>query len=195
MISIVRHGRTAANAAGMLLGHLDAALDDEGLRQATAVAGAFAAGDPVDRIIASPLARTRATARVIADQTGVPVELDEQWIELDYGDYDGMALTELPEAVWSTWRSDPTFRPPGGESLLDLGTRVRAAADRLAEPARTDHIVVVSHVSPIKAAVAWALGIGDEVTWRMFVTPASITRIGIAPHGPVLRGFNDSCHL
>jgi broad specificity phosphatase PhoE len=195
MLSIARHGRTEANAAGVLLGRLDAPLDDEGVRQATALAQAVAAGDRVARIIASPLSRTVATAQAIADETGVQVELDEQWIELDYGDYDGMALSELPDSLWSAWRSDPAFRPPGGESLLDLGTRVRAAADKLADQARTDHVVVVSHVSPIKAAVAWALGIGDEVTWRMFVTPASITRIGIAPHGPVLRGFNDSGHL
>jgi broad specificity phosphatase PhoE len=54
---------------------------------------------------------------------------------------------------------------------------------------------VVSHVSPIKAAVAWALGVGDEITWRMWVAPASITRIGCSGPAPSLRSFNELAHL
>jgi broad specificity phosphatase PhoE len=56
-------------------------------------------------------------------------------------------------------------------------------------------VVVVSHVSPIKAAVAWALGVGDEVTWRLFVAPASLTRIALGDRGPVLHTFNEVAHL
>ena len=55
--------------------------------------------------------------------------------------------------------------------------------------------VVVSHVSPIKAAVAWALGVGVEVSWRMFVAPASITVLGTGAAGPSLRAFNVTGHL
>ena len=53
----------------------------------------------------------------------------------------------------------------------------------------------MTHVSPIKAAVAWALGVGDEVAWRMCVAPASITRIGSGRTGPSLRSFNEIAHL
>jgi broad specificity phosphatase PhoE len=58
-------------------------------------------------------------------------------------------------------------------------------------------VVVVSHVSPIKAAAAWALGVGDEVAWRMYVAQASITRIGVGGPGglPSLRSFNETAHL
>jgi len=56
-------------------------------------------------------------------------------------------------------------------------------------------VVVVTHVSPIKAAVAWVLDVGDAVTWRMFVTLASITRIAVTERGPVLRSFNEVAHL
>jgi broad specificity phosphatase PhoE len=73
---------------------------------------------------------------------------------------------------------------------------VRAAcADVAADAVRRD-VVVVTHVSPIKAAVAWALGVGDDVAWRMWVATASVTRIGVADDGtPSLRGFNDLSHL
>jgi broad specificity phosphatase PhoE len=52
-------------------------------------------------------------------------------------------------------------------------------------------VVVVSHVSPIKIGVAWALGAGDELSWRLFVQVASIARIGIDRWGPTLRSFNE----
>jgi broad specificity phosphatase PhoE len=88
-----------------------------------------------------------------------------------------------------------TFTPPGGESLAALGRRVRAALDEVAPRAVEGTVVVVTHVSPIKAALAWALGVGDEVAWRAHVTPASITRIRVSGGAPVLVGFNDVAHL
>ena len=80
-------------------------------------------------------------------------------------------------------------------SLVELGVRVRAACSDLAARAADADVVVVTHVSPIKAAVAWALGTGDEVTWRMYVAVASITRIRVTDRGPVLVSFNEVSHL
>ncbi len=196
MIVIVRHGRTAANASGLLLGHADPPLDDEGMRQAAALSGACAPLD-VARVITSPLGRCRQTAEAIAAAASVSasVDVDERWIELDYGDLDGRPLAEVPADIWASWRSDVTWRPPGGESLAALGTRVREACEALVDQARDRDVIVVSHVSPIKAAVAWALGVGDEAAWRMWVAPASITRIGVAGGTPSLRAFNELAHL
>ena len=56
-------------------------------------------------------------------------------------------------------------------------------------------MVVVTHVSPIKAAVAWAVGGDDDMSWRMFVAPATITRIATIRSTPSLHGFNDGAHL
>jgi len=55
--------------------------------------------------------------------------------------------------------------------------------------------VVVSHVSPLKAALAWTLDVGDELAWRLHVTPASVSRVAIRPQGPVLLSFNETAHL
>lgn len=196
MIVVVRHGRTAANARGLLLGRADPALDDEGSGQASALAAACTDLD-VARIVTSPLARCRQTAAAIAGEvvSAVPVDVDERWIELDYGELDGRPVSDVPPATWATWRSDVTFRPPGGESLAELGARVRGACEALVEEATERDVVVVSHVSPIKAAVAWALGVGDETAWRMWVAPASISRIGVAGRTPSLRSFNELAHL
>lgn len=189
MLIVVRHGRTEANASGLLLGRrLDPGLDDLGRRQAAAlreVVGGAA------RAVCSPLRRTRETAAAL----GLPVEIDERWIEIDYGILDGTPLAEVPASTWATWRADPDFALGGGESLRSVGERVRAAAADLAEEASTHDIVVVSHVSPVKAVTAWALGVGDEVIWRLWCAPASITVIDTSGKTPTLRSYNVTAHL
>ena len=190
MLVVVRHGRTAHNASGLLLGHLDPPLDEVGESQARLLAAAVG---PVDRVVSSPLLRARQTAEAF----GAPVEVDERWIELDYGEYDGRPIGEVPAEVWQRWRTDPDFAPPGGETLRQLGARVGEACDDIAagRDAADRTTVVVSHVSPVKASVGWALGVGDEIAWRLWVAPASITRIGLSPRGGVLHTFNEVAHL
>lgn len=188
MLYLVRHGRTAANAAGQLLGHLDPALDPLGVTQARAVADVL---PPGARVVCSPLQRTRETAAAL----GRPVTVDERWIELDYGDWDGRPLAEVTRNEWSAWRSDDDYAPPGGESLRMLGQRVRAACADLVAEATEGDVVVVSHVSPIKAAVAWALDAPDGVAWRLFVAPASISRLRVSGPMPAVASFNETAHL
>ena len=185
MLVLVRHGRTDVNARGLLLGRLDPPLDELGRLQAEQLVMAM---ERPDRVISSPLRRAQETAEAF----GLPVEIDERWIELDYGDYDGRPFAEVPAEVWRDWRADPHFVPAGGESLVMLGNRVRQACEELLEEARDGDVVVVSHVSPIKAAIGWALGTGDEVAWRMFVRVASIARVAIGPWGPSLHSFNEA---
>ncbi len=146
----------------------------------------------VDRVVASPLLRTLQTAECL----GVPIEVDERWIEVDYGDYDGLTLGS-PEAaeLWRRWQADPGYVPPGGESLRHMAERVSAALDDLAPRAIDADIVVVSHVSPIKAAVSWVLGAGADMAWRSHLDQASITRVGVSPRGAMLRSFNETWHL
>jgi broad specificity phosphatase PhoE len=189
VLYVLRHGRTAANASGLLLGRLDPPLDDLGRAQAAAAALPLAGR--VDRVISSPLLRARETAAAF----GVDVEIDERWIELDYGDWDGRPATDVAPQEWAAWRLALDYSPPGGESLHQLGARVRAACLDVGADAQDGNVVVVTHVSPVKAALAWALGVGDEVAWRCFVATASFTRIGVDPSGPRLLAFNDTAHL
>ena len=188
MLILVRHGRTQANAAGLLLGRLDPPLDEVGREQAAAVARIV---DSPSRVVCSPLARTRQTAAAF----GVPVTIDDRWIELDYGEWDGRPVSAIPADTWTSWRSDIDFAPPGGESLADLGKRVRAACADLVDEARDTDVVVVSHVSPIKAAVAWTVGVSDSLAWRLFLSPASISRVAIGPASASLHSFNETHHL
>jgi broad specificity phosphatase PhoE len=188
VLIIARHGQTQANAEARLVGRMDPPLTELGLAQAAAMQSAVAGAS---RVVTSPLLRARQTA----DALGLPVTVDERWIEVDYGVYDGRRLADVPPALWATWRDDVSFAPEGGESLLAGGGRVFEACEALAEEATATDIVVVTHVSPLKAAVAWALEAGADVVWRMFVDLASLTRIAISDRGPLLRSFNETHHL
>jgi broad specificity phosphatase PhoE len=184
VLYVVRHGETAPNVAGLLLGRADPPLTDVGRAQAAALARSLPAPD---RVVTSPLGRARDTAAAF----GVSVEVDERWIELDYGPYDEVAPGDVPDEVSRRWREDPAYAPDGAESLGSLGARVRAACADLAPAAAESTVVVVTHVSPVKAAVAWALGVEDTVGARMWVEDAAVARIATGPGGPVLRSFNE----
>lgn len=185
MLILLRHGRTRFNATGRLQGRIDEPLDEVGHQQAKAAAVHIG---PVDELISSPLTRARQTAEAF----GMPFTVDERWVELDYGVYEGAQLTGVPSEAWVRWKQDPSWQPEGGESLLTLDQRVRAACEELAERAVDRTVVVVSHVSPIKAAVAWTLGVGVDMAWRSHLSHASICRIDVRRDGPVLFSFNES---
>ena len=97
--------------------------------------------------------------------------------------------------MWARWQADPSWAPPGGESLVDLGDRVRDACAALADEAAERDVIVVTHVSPVKASLAWALGVGDEIAFRAYVAPASITTIATGGARPSLHSFNGCSHL
>lgn len=191
MLILVRHGQTSANAGGLLQGRMDVPLDDEGRIQALRTGAHIRENFPHARVITSPLRRAVDTARAITDE----VEIDERFIELDYGQWDGRAMSEVDPAQWAQWRLDPMFRPPGGESLVELEQRVTPALEQLRSEAQERDVVVVSHVSPIKCAVTWALEVDSHVTWRFHLDRASICRIAVTARGLSVLSMNEVAHL
>jgi broad specificity phosphatase PhoE len=193
VLILIRHGESTANAAGLLLGRTDAGLTEKGMAQAAAVRQLLR--HPVRSLRSSPLTRARTTAELL--DLRVPIEIDERWVEVDYGEFECQPLSDIPAGVWQEWRNDPGFRPTGGETLAEVDTRIAAACEELfAAPglgarATEGDVVVVSHVTPIKAAVAWALGAGAGLSWRLHLNTASVTRIGWGNGAPVLESFNE----
>ena len=194
MMVLVRHGETDANRAGLLLGRADPPLNELGLQQAEALAAALRR-EPDPLVITSPLARAQQTAARIAAASGASLETDSRLIELDYGDWDERRVADIPADAAARWRADPTFAPPGGESLAELRARVAPCEDGLREWARDGTAIVVSHVSPIKALILVALELGDAFAWRLRLDVASISRVAPGPSGPVLVTFNETEHL
>lgn len=187
VLILVRHGRTEANERGLLQGRLNQDLDDFGTRQAIAVARLVTERCHVDAVVSSPLKRAQQTAQ----HFGREIEFDDRWMELSYGDYEGVPHADVPSEVWQRWRHDYDFVPAGGESLSALDRRVREACEDLVERAGRQNVVVVSHVSPIKAAVAWALDVDIGISWNCHLDQASVCRIVFRGRHRLLQTFNE----
>jgi broad specificity phosphatase PhoE len=194
VLILVRHGQSASNAAGLLVGRSDPGLTELGRAQAEATGRMLASAVPAC-IVSSPLGRATATAAIIAEESGYRGEIliEDRIIELDYGEFDGRRLAEIPHEELTAWRADPTWRPPGGETLVELQARVELWCRSVADEAVRDDVVAVTHVSPVKAAAAWAMGVGPEISWRMSLPVAAVTRISTTP--PSLVSFGETSHL
>lgn len=192
MLILVRHGESVANAQGLLLGRTDAELTETGRAQAAAVPTLLER--PVVEVRSSPLCRAVDTAELFG--LGLPVVIDERWVEVDYGEFECQPLGDIPAEVWQRWQRDRDFHPENGESLAEVDVRIGGACEELfasdgSGARRADgDVVIVSHVTPIKAAVAWALGTPD-LYWRLYLRTASVTRISWNRDAPLLHGFNE----
>jgi probable phosphoglycerate mutase len=195
VIVLARHGETEPNRVGRLLGRSDPPLNERGRQQAGALAAFLADGPTPTVVITSPLGRTRETAEAISATSGAPLRVDDRLIEVDYGEWDEQLIRDIPADVAARWRTDPSFAAPGGESLADLRLRIAPCAATLFEEAREGVIVVVSHVSPIKSIICWALDLDDRYAWRLRLDVASVSRLVGGPDGPVLVSFNETGHL
>ncbi len=196
-VLMLRHGRTDLNAQGRLSGHGDHAIDDHGLTQARAAARVIAEGYGSPTIVSSPLKRCLQTAGEVDLACGGvagEVHVDDRFVEMNYGEWEAKPLADISLEVWREWQADPNFSPPGGETLAQVTERVTAGlidwSERVEGP-----LVVVSHVSPIKAGVVWALDVGESITWRMRLDNASITRLAVKSQRATLLSFNETAHL
>jgi len=179
---LVRHGRTSANAQGVLAGWTPGVhLDDTGVEQAAAVATRLA---PVRlaAVVSSPLERTVQTAEAIASrqQRSLDVELDERLGECRYGEWTNQRLADLSKLpLWKTVPEQPsavTF--PDGESLPAMQARaIGAVHDWNQQLGDRAAYVLVSHGDVIKSIVADALGMHLDQFQRIVIDPASVSVI------------------
>ncbi|APC36415.1 MULTISPECIES: histidine phosphatase family protein [Nocardiopsis] len=195
---LLRHGQTPLSVERRFAGRGDIPLTEDGHAQARAAARRLAPR-PFDAVVSSPLRRTRDTAAHAAEALGLPVEIDEGFVETDFGDWEGMTFAEAraqaPVAV-DRWLADPETAPPGGESFAAASRRVAAARRALVERHRGRTVLVVTHVTPIKALVQQALLAPLEALYRMHLDTACLTEVDVFADGPmVVRSLNDTAHL
>lgn len=198
-VILVRHGRTTANASGILAGRTAGVrLDDVGRKQADR-AGQRIADAPVVAVVTSPLERCRQTAKAImARQDGSPALLVEKGItECDYGEWQGGSLRDLAKhELWSVVQNHPsavTF--PGGESLPTMQARAVEAIRRHDAAIEAEHgpeavWVAVSHGDIIKSILADALGMHLDLFQRLNVSPASVSIVRYGTSRPAVLATN-----
>lgn len=196
-VILVRHGRTAANAAGTLAGWTPGVdLDEVGVEQVRSLATRMA-GVPLAAVVTSPLERARQTTELLLAGREVPVHVDDRVGECRYGDWTGRPLKELAEEpLWKVVQAHPsavTFPGEAGESMIGMATRavesVREWNERLGSEAV---YAVVSHGDVIKAILADALGLHLDQFQRIFVNPASVSVVRYTPVRAFVERMNDS---
>jgi probable phosphomutase (TIGR03848 family) len=198
---LLRHGRTTANASGVLAGWTPGVgLDDVGRGQAEAVAARLA---PVGlaAVVSSPLDRCRQTAAALtAGRDGLVIETDERIGECRYGDWTGRPLKELAkEPLWKVVQQHPSaavFPGPEGEPLATTQSRAVAAVRqwdaRIAAEHGPDAVwVACSHGDVIKAILADALGLHLDLFQRIVVDPCSISVVRYTETRPFVVRMND----
>jgi probable phosphomutase (TIGR03848 family) len=195
-VLLLRHGRTTANASGVLAGNLPVELDDKGRAQAEAV-GVRLAALPLAAVVSSPLLRCRQTVELALP--GREVEVEAGLTECGYGDWIGRSLKELAEEpLWRTVQQHPAAAIfPGGESMAGMATRAVAAMRAWDARIKAEHgdeavWVASSHGDVIKAIVADAIGLHLDLFQRINVDPGSITAIRYTEHRPFLLRLSDS---
>lgn len=196
-VILARHGRTAANATGVLAGRTPGVgLDDTGRQQAQRSAERLS-GLTLAGVVSSPLQRCRETSRLLAPDHKPLTE--QRLSECDYGEWTGRPLKELSkEKLWRTVQAQPSAaRFPGGESLQEMSSRaVAAVRERDAaydEAAGGDAVwLAVSHGDVIKAILADALGMHLDAFQRIMVDPASLSVVRYTPERAFVVTMNSS---
>jgi probable phosphomutase (TIGR03848 family) len=189
---LIRHGRSTANAEGVLAGHLPGIeLDERGIEQAKNLAEKFTVPD-LKAIISSPVRRCEQTAGYLAERRSMKVTSDERFTEMNFGHWQGRSLADLAkEPMWSSIQNEPSqVRFPEGESFLEVGTRTSEAISHWNDLFETGNYVVFTHADVIKVAVAQVLGLSLDLFQRIAVDPCSITIFDYTAERVTLKALN-----
>ena len=198
-VLLLRHGRTTANATGLLAGRQPIDLDETGIAQAGR-AGARLRDLPLAAVVSSPLARCKRTVEIALPDAEI-IE-DDGLIECGYGDWEGKPLKELAkDPLWPVVQQHPSAAIfPNGEAMSDMSARAIATIRRWDVKITASHgpgalWLACSHGDVIKAIVADALGLHLDQFQRIAVDPASISVIRYTPTRPFVVRVNEGGDL
>ncbi len=198
-VDVIRHG--ACEGGEMLRGVTDVPLSELGRQQMRDAIEAM----PLDgetrwqRIISSPLVRCRAFADEQAQRFAIPVEEDERWREVDFGEWDGKLIEDLQRSDGENLRryfvSPTSFTPPGGEAFAKVYDRISEAWLDTVQRYQHQHLLIVMHSLSIRLLLAHVLGTPLDSAARVDVPYASLTRFHVYHHGekvyPMLIAHNN----
>lgn len=197
---LLRHGQTELSVGRRYSGHGDPELTALGHAQAAGAAvrlGRIA--DEIAAIVSSPLRRARQTAATVAESTNAPLEVREGLIETDFGAWEGLTFDEArrrdPE-LHALWLGSQDVSPPGGESFAEVSARIVAERDAILAAYAGSTVVVVSHVTPIKTLLRFALDAPPSALYRLHLDLTSLSQVlWHADGSAVVRSMNDTGHL
>ena len=188
ILYLVRHG-AAEGCEGRCVGRTDAALSTAGAAPLHILRDGWR--EAPGRVIASPLARARESAALLAERWSLPVEVEPRLAEMDFGEWDGRTWADLESAdggrlaEWmSAWVSVPA---PGGESFADVAARV---SDWAGELPREESALLVAHAGSIRALLCTLLELPLDAAFRLRVDHARVSAVRLGSRGCELLFLN-----
>ena len=183
MIYIIRHGQTEKNRANVLQGRSDIPLNDSGRQQAKEVRNrVIKAGIHFDLVYTSPLIRAVQTAAIIAE--GMPQLKDERLIEMDYGPYEGMDLTDPAPEVMEFFRDFVHNPAPNGmEPLQAIVVRLGSFLEEIREEAAEKNILISTHAIALKGALEYLTPDSGGRYWSKFIGNCAVYTSKITSEG------------
>jgi probable phosphoglycerate mutase len=197
-VLLIRHGETAWNRQEIFRGREDIPLNENGIRQAEALA-ASVSNIEIAAVYSSPLSRATGTAAPLAGARDLPVRTEQDLIDLDFGEWQGHTLPEVEAShpgEFRVWRKTPHRASiPGGETLTEMRERCVSLLDRLYSTHSGEAIALVSHRVVTKVMLCHVLGLDNSAFFSLFQSNCCLNVFDMGPDGFVLRLLNDTCHL
>jgi len=185
-VYLIRHAVTAETGR-VLSGRQRGIHLSPGGQEMAASLAADLGGMKFDAIYASPIDRCVETARAVAAGSGLEIQIDESFIETDFGRWTGRSLRSLYKLkTWSRLMTTPSrFRFPDGEAFGEVQCRAVAGVERLAAVHPKDAVAIVSHSDVIRVMLAHYQGVPLDLLHRIDVLPASISVVDLAREGTI----------
>lgn len=196
---LLRHGQTELSVQRRYSGRGNPELTELGRDQAAKAAHYLASRGGIAAVISSPLGRAKETAAAAAEALAVPLTVDDDLIETDFGTWEGLTFSEASARdpqLHDQWLSDTSVTPPEGESFDTVHHRVRRARNRIIAEYGDATVLVVSHVTPIKTLLRLALDAGPSLLYRLHLDLASLSIAEFYSDGPAsVRLVNETSYL
>ncbi|MDB5068623.1 MAG: Phosphoglycerate mutase [Chloroflexi bacterium] len=185
-VLLLRHGETEWSRLGRHTGRTDVPLDEEGRRRARELARTLD-GMGFTRVLVSPLSRARETAELAG--LGGPVEVCDDLVEWDYGEYEGRTAEQIRAGRpgWSLWEDGV----PGGETLEELGRRADRVVARLRQ--LEGDLAVVAHGHVLRVLGARWVGLEPTAGRLLVLATAHLGRLGHEHGTPAITLWNSTC--
>jgi len=190
----VRHGETEENASGTLQGHLPGELSDKGKEQVKKLAERLK-NEKIDHIFASDLARTRDTARAIAQFHDVPLEFRKELRERHMGQLTGQHHSLIEKERGEKDLARHEYRPQGGESYRDVRDRLSGFLDYLKKNFMSKDILLVAHGGVNRVLISLITDKSLEEAAHQSQDNTAVNIFEITEQGNTTITLNDTAHL
>ena len=204
---LIRHGHTQLTESNLISGSNgeDPSLSELGFLEAElaskAVAellGRFGLGD-ISKVLHSPQLRTTQTATAVAKHFEVGMLPDTRFKEIGFGNWEGHSMAEMESTSADEierWRGSMSAKPPGGESVDDLESRVKSALVQAIAEFTGQTVAIVSHMMPLRAILRHALNGPNSLSWTLQFAPASVSIVRyFGPNFAEVFAINSCQHL